>query len=316
MSHGCSCWRARLLALLLSVLLGMAVNACGSRQAPQPTVAVDEAFELASHAAGIAFGKRKYARAADLYRQALAHAYRRDDHQTIVDTQYNLAVVLLRLDALEEARTVVDDAKAEFSRAQQTVPAYLLLLEATILYRTGQTAAAWDISEQLLAGAIPAEAEVIARGQFLHGLMAAERGDMARLRQAVAATEMANQPELCGDHAELRGYLAMAEHNWEVAVQAFDTAAHLRRESLDYAGMRRALAMAGTASERHGQPRTAAVFYLRAGRSALQLERKQDALRWLMQAQLLARQAGDVRILQEVLTHLTLLQEREPRQGR
>jgi tetratricopeptide (TPR) repeat protein len=294
----------------------VAISACGSRQAPQATAAVDEGFELTSRAAGTAFGKREYGRAADLYRQALKHAYARDDREAIVDTQYNLAVALLRLGSLAEAHAVVNDAKAELSRAGQAVPAHLLLLDATILYRIGQTAAAWEISEQLLAGTAEAASGVMAKAQFLRGLMAAERGDKVRLQEAVAAVEQANHPDLRADHAELRGYLAMAERNWEAAVQAFDAAAELRRESVDYASMIRTLAMAGEASERGERQRAAAVFYLRAGRSASQLGRTQDALHWLMRAQLLARQAGDAQTLQEVLTYLARLQEREPDQGR
>ena len=124
--------------------------------------AVDEEFILNSRAAGTAFGKaRMHGQLTSTDRRW--NAYTRDDREAIVDTQCNLAVVLLRLGSLEEARAVVDDAKAELSRAEQEVPAHLLLLEATVLYRTGQTAAAWDISEQLLAGA--AEAGVWRHGQ-------------------------------------------------------------------------------------------------------------------------------------------------------
>jgi tetratricopeptide (TPR) repeat protein len=273
-------------------------------------------LDLTSRAASTAFGLGEYARAADLYRQALARAYARDDREAVVDTPYNLAVVLLRLEALEEAGAVVDDARAELSRAAQVVPAHLLLLAATILYRTGQTAAAWDVSEELLARAAEMEPEVIARAQFLRGLLAVERRDTARLREAVTAIETADHLELRTDHVELRGYLALAEHNWPAAVQAFDAAAALRRESLDYVSMGRALALAGDASERSGQQRVAAVFYLRAGRSAAQLGRKQEAVRWLMQAQVLARQVGDARTLQEVLAQLARLQGPEPGQDR
>jgi tetratricopeptide (TPR) repeat protein len=315
-SHGRAGWLAHPLTPLLVVLLLVAFNACGSRPAPPAPAAVDEAFVLTSRAAGTAFGTGAYARAADLYRQALARAYARDDRGAIVDTQYNLAVALLRLGALEEARAVVDDAKAELSWAEQAVPARLMLLEATVLYRTGQMAAAWDISEQLLAGTVEAEAGVMAKAQFLRGLMAAERGDEERLREAIAVLEKANDPALRADHAELRGYLAMAESHWEAAVQAFDATAELRRESLDYISMMRALARAGEASERHGRQRAAAVYYLRAGRSASQLGRQLEAVHWLMRAQWLARQAGDIRTLQAILAHLARLQEREPGQGR
>jgi tetratricopeptide (TPR) repeat protein len=315
MSHTRACGFARPLAPLPVIALVVAISACGSRQVPQATAPVDEGFELTSRAAGAAFSKREYGRAADLYRQALKHAYARDDREAIVDTQYNLAVALLRLGSVEEAQAVVNDAKAELSRAGQAAPAHLLLLEATILYRVGQTAAAWDISEQILAGTAEVASGVMAKTQFLRGLMAAERGDKARLQEAVAAIEQANHPDLRADHAELRGYLAMTEGHWEAAVQGFDAAAELRREFLDYASMIRALAMAGEASERGERQRAAAVFYLRAGRSASQLGRTPEALRWLMRAQLLASQAGDASTLQEVLAYLALLQEREAGQG-
>jgi hypothetical protein len=301
-SHGRASWLARPLAPLLVVLLLVAISACGSRQAPPAPAAVDEKFVLTSRAAGTAFGKGAYAQAADLYRQALARAYARDDRGAIVDTQCNLAVV--------------DDAKAELSWAEQVVPAHLLLLEATVLYRTGQMAAAWDISEQLLASAAEVDPGVMAKVQFLRGLLAAERGDEGRLRESIAAIEKANDPALRADHAELRGYLAMAERHWEAAVQAFDATAELRRESLDYVSMMRALARAGEASEQSGRQRAAAVYYLRAGRSASQLGRQREAVDRLMRAQLLARQAGDTRTLQAVLAHLARLQERELGQGR
>jgi hypothetical protein len=316
MSHCRTCWLPRPLAPLPVIALVVAISACGSRQVPQATATGDEGFELTSRAAGTAFGKREYGRATDLYRQALQRAYARDDREAIVDTQYNLAVALLRLGSPEEAYAVVNDAKAELSRAGQAVPAHLLLLEATILYRIGQTAAAWDISEELLAGTVEAASGVTAKAQFLRGLMAAERGDTVRLRESVAAIEQANHPELRADHAELRGYLAIAEDHWEPAVQAFDAAAELRREAVDYAGMIRALAMAGEASERSERQRAAAVFYLRAGRSASQLGRTREALHWLMRAQLLASQAGDAHTLQEALAYLAWLQERDPGQGR
>jgi hypothetical protein len=63
----------------------------------------------------VAFAQAEYARAADLHRQALERAYARDDRGAIVDTQYNLAVVLLRSGLLEEAQAVVDAAKVELT---------------------------------------------------------------------------------------------------------------------------------------------------------------------------------------------------------
>ena len=284
MSYGRACCWVRPLAPLLVAAQLVGISACSSRQTPQPTAAVDERLDRTSRVAGMAFGLREYARAADLYRQALVRAYARDDRQAIVDTQYNLAVVLLRLGALEEAAAVVDDARAELSRAAQAVPAHLLLLETTIFYRTGdgcrlgyqRTAfgrGCRDGARRHRQGAVFARSD---------------GGTVSRHGTASGSCDRARDGRRSGTaryHAELRGYLALAEHSWPAAVQAFDAAAALRRESLDYVSMGRALALAGGASERSGHQRMAAVFYLRAGRSAAQLGRKQEALHWLMQAQ-------------------------------
>jgi tetratricopeptide (TPR) repeat protein len=298
---------------LLIPLVLLALSACSSQRAVPSRAARDEAFERTHRAASTAFARGAYEQAADFYRQALEHAYRRDDGVAIVDTQYNLAVVLLRLGSLSEAHTVVDAAKAEFARANQAVPVSLSLLEATLLYRSGQTAAAWRLSDQILTRA-PADAAVIARAQFLRGLMAAARTDTARLREAVAAMDAVattSRLELRADRDELRGYLALAEGQWGIAVQAFDAAAGHRRTSLDYAGMVRALAKAGDAAARRRDPRTAGVFYLRAGRSAALQGQTQAALDWLRRTQSLARQSGDTRTLQDVMAFLALLRARQ-----
>jgi tetratricopeptide (TPR) repeat protein len=175
---------------------------------------------------------------------------------------------------------------------------------------------AWSLSEQILASAPAAEPAVIAKAHFLRSLIATERADTARLREAMTVLEHASSPEPRADHAELRGYLALAERKWAVAVQAFDTAAELRRMSLDYSSMARALAKAGEAAERNGSQQVAAVYYLHAGRSALQLGQRQEAVDWLKRAQLLARQTGDAHTLQEVRSRLDRLQEHESDQGR
>jgi tetratricopeptide (TPR) repeat protein len=316
MSHDSEPLRAPDRAVLLCISLVVALNACSFRQGPPETVVVDEAFERYTRTASAAFAQGEYAHAASLYRQALERAHARDDRGAIVDTQYNLAVVLLRLDSLEEAQAAVGAAKAEFAWGGQAVPAYLLLLEATLLYRTKETTAAWRVSEQILAQAPATELEAIAKTHFLRGLVATEHADTPRLREAIAALKHAGSPELQADHAELRGHLALAERNWEVAVLAFDTAAELRRMSLDYSSMARALAKAGEAAEQNGHQQVAAVYYLRAGRSAFQLGRRQEAVDWLKRAQLLARQTGDAHTLQEVRSRLDRLQEDEPNQGR
>ena len=115
MSRDCESLCTPYRAVLLCIWLLVALNACGFRQAPPKTVVVDVAFERYTRTASVTFAQGEYARPADLYRQALERAYARDDRGAIVDTQYNLAVVLLRSGLLEEARAAVDAAKVELT---------------------------------------------------------------------------------------------------------------------------------------------------------------------------------------------------------
>lgn len=307
MMPGRAMLQTRFLTLCLALWVIAATSACSSRQPLQPSELVDENLDRASRAASMAFGKGAYEQAADLYRQTLEHAYARDDSEVIVDTQYNLAIVWLRLGALEEAQAAVDDAKSELSRRTQTPPVHLQLLDATLLFHAGQTAAAWEMSEQLLADSSAAEPEVLSRLHFLRGLIADERGDIERLRTSVAALETANSAALDADRMELRGRLEMAEQNWSAAADTFAAAAALHREVLDYPNMVRALAMAGEASSRMGRLREAAVFFFRAGRSASRLDMAQQALNWLTQAQQLAPYIEDVRTIRDIDAYLMSL---------
>lgn len=310
MNLGRAMLQTRYLTLLLALWVIAATSACGSRQPPEPSIPVDENLERTGRSANMAFGKGAYEESADLYRETLEYAYARDDRGVIVDTQYNLALTLLRLGALEEARDAVEGAKSELSRGAQAIPADLQLLDATLLFHTGRTEAAWEMSEQLLANSSNAEPEVRSRLHFLRGLIADERGDIERLRTSVAALETAGDAAFDADRTELRGRLEMAEQNWSAAADTFAVAAALHREALDYPNMVRALAMAGEASERIGRLPEAAVFFFRAGRSASRLEMDQQAIDWLTQAQQLAEYIDDVRTIRDIDAHLTALKAR------
>ena len=73
--------------------------------------------------------------------------------------------------------------------------------------------------------------------------MASNQGDMDQLRTAIAALGQPKKLQLRADRQELVGHLALAEQNWDAAIEAFDGATHLRREALDYRGMVKALAL-------------------------------------------------------------------------
>jgi hypothetical protein len=79
---------------------------------------------------------------------------------------------------------------------------------------------------------------------------------------------------------------------------SFLEAAGLRRETLDYPGMARALAGAAASAREAGDAAGAAELYLRAGRSALLSGAGgPQAEAWLAEADRLARVAGDRDVL-------------------
>jgi uncharacterized protein HemY len=115
-------------------------------------------------------------------------------------------------------------------------------------------------------------------------------------------------PNVPADREELAGRLAMAEGHWAAAIEAFDRTAGLRRETLDYAEMAQALALAADACHRAGKPAAAATRYFRAGRSAVQQGNHADAIKWLSSAARIAGQAGDEPLKQEIRSYLESIQ--------
>ena len=184
-----------------------------------------------------------------------------------------------------------------------------LLLEATILHRRGDLDEAWKITDQILSLPTQASLVIISKTHFLRGLMASNQGDMDQLRTAIAALGQPKKLQLRADRQELVGHLALAEQNWDAAIEAFDGATHLRREALDYRGMVKALALTGKASEKAGRAKEASISYLRAGRSALLQGQFDSALKWLNQSAQLANNAGETQIVQEARIYLRQLRE-------
>ena len=290
--------RIGLIGLLMAVAV-LTLNGCGS-SAPRPEgPATDADLERFNRAARQAFDKGQLRQAANFYRMALDRAYMRDDTAAILDARYNLAVCLMNLQSYEEALTVVRRGHAEMRLAGHGRSVDFLLLEATIFHRSGDSDEAWQITDQILSASIPESSAIFRQTHFLRGLIAAERGDTDGLRDAITALGQPEELQLRADRQELLGRLAMAEQNWDTAGAAFDTAADLRREALDYREMVRALVWGGEASEKAGHLRAAAIYYLRAGRSAFLQNQFDDARKWLNRAEQLAETAGDDRIIQE-----------------
>ena len=294
---------------LLLVAAILAVGGCGSAPPKQQGPAIDEDLERFNRAGRLAFDKGRLQQATSFYRKALDRGYVRDDTAAILDAQYNLAFCLMNLQSYEEALGVVQDANKEMARAGRGNSLDFLLLEATILHRRGDSDEAWKITDQILSTPAQASAVIQRKTHFLRGLIASKQGALDQLRAAIDSLGQPERPRLRADRQELVGHLAMAEHNWNAAIEAFNTAAKLRREALDYRGMVKVLALSGQASEKAGSATEASIRYLRAGRSAVLQGLFDDALKWLNRAEQIANTAAEAQIAQEARVYLRQLQE-------
>ena len=303
-------YRVGLIGLLLAaVILSLSISGCGSSPPKQTGPAVDPDLERYNRAARLAFDKGRLQQAASFYRKALERAYLRDDTAAIHDAQYNLAICLLDLHSYQEALEVVQDANSEMALVGRGQSLDFILLEATILHRSGDSDEAWKITDQILSAGPEASSTIKSKTHFLRGLIASKQGEMDQLRAELAALGQPEQPRLLADRQELVGHLAMAEQNWDAAIEAFGLSAKLRREAFDYRGMVRVLALAGNASEKAERTRQSAIFYLRAGRSAVLQGLVDDARNWLNRAEQIANRAGEAQIAAEARTYLRQLQE-------
>ena len=188
------------MALLTSV-------GCGSRQTAPPGPPVDQDLERTNRAARTAFANGRIQQAANLYRQTLERAYLRDDLAAAIDARYNLAVCLTLLQSDPQALELVIQAGEELSRAGQPVPTDILLLEATIRYRLGQSQEAWQLTEDILQVVEPIPSAVQSKTHFLRGLIANEHGELLKLREEITALAKYNSPVIRADREELIGHL-------------------------------------------------------------------------------------------------------------
>jgi tetratricopeptide (TPR) repeat protein len=300
-----------LIRMLLAVAL-LVPAGCGSRPTGLQGPPVDQDLHRTGRAARTAFESGRIQQAAALYRQTLERAYLRDDLAAVIDARYNLALCLTLLHSDREALELILQTREDLSRAGQPTPADILLLEATILYRQGRSPDAWQITESILQSIDAIPSAVKNKTHFLRGLIATERGDPTTLQVEIAALAESNSPIIQADREELMGHLALTERRWDAAVSAFDEAAVLRRQNLDYRAMVNALAKAGEACRRAGRPVAASSRYLRAGQSAALQGNSDQARIWLTLAAQLAERGGDDILAQEARLQLARLPEKQP----
>ena len=281
------------LAWLFLVIILVGGVGCSSSPTEQSRTEVDEKFERTSRAARTAFDNGRLRQAADLYNQALERAYVLDDVNAIVDSQYNLAVCLVRLHDYDQALEQVSQSRTELTRAGRSMPVDILLLEATVVYRMGKLDDAWQLTDTIILDPSRLSEAIQSKTHFLRGLIAAEWDDIKQLRQEIVSMGTPFAMGLRADREELVGRLAMAQSNWNEAIEAFDKTAEFRRDDFDYSEMVNGLALAAWACEQAGKLSDASKRYLRAGRSAARQGESREALNWLSRAEKLAGEAGD-----------------------
>ena len=282
----------------LALPAAMALGACGGAPA-DPGPPGDVRIERASNAGAQALALDQPVEAARQYRQALAHAYERDDADAIADLGFNLAVAQLRAGAADEALRTVRQTRAELERRRRPVLPELMLVEAAAAWRMGAADRAFAAAQDVLS-ASPLSPDTAARAWFIQGLVFSQRGDAVGVGRALSALRASTQPDLEADRLELQGHAARLAGSHAPAARAFEDAVDQRRIALDYRGMARALAHAGDASLSAGRTVDAAALLMRAGRSALFHGDTAAGRALLERAAGLARQAGATSIVDEV----------------
>lgn len=274
---------------VIAVAVVLMLAGCASKPPQQPQPPTERAS--LDRSARLAFDQGRYAQAVTLYQSALQQALLEDDPGAIIDARFNLALSYTYLGDYDEALSQLTQANAERQRRALAVDPGLMLLEATVVYRSGRADRALGILDRVFQTA-PGDGALAQRGHFLAGLIAADRGDALALQQHITVLQGGSGSDTRADLLELLGAQAAQAGDAQAAYARFDQAVVLRGIQRDYRGMVRILASAGAVADNAGDTARAANYYLRAGRSAAQ-RNEPGARRWLQRASTLGAAAGD-----------------------
>jgi hypothetical protein len=241
----------------MSAVLVAGLTGCGSAPKGPPP---DQNLDLHLAAGGDAMALARYDEAVGDYRHAYRQALVRDDPGSIATAGIDVTIALTAAGHPTEALAASHDTRTALAlRGPAPPPPELDLAEAAALLRLGRAAEAAMVTARAETAPDPG---IAARAAFLRGLAADRLGDIIGL--AAALTRLGDPkkptPTRQADRLELQARLSLAEGQPAAALRTAEEAAAIRRMSLDYRAMRRALGVAAAAASRAGQPAEAAAL--------------------------------------------------------
>ena len=240
------------------------------RPAPDTALEIDSEFSRSMAAGRLAFDQGLIEQAARFYQQALRRAHAMDSAPQIGDAAYNLAACWIRLNQLETARDLLDEAKSEISSIHGNI-ADIQLVEAKVAWLQGNPEEALMLADQVLSspGSYPTD-NLRLQVYLLRGQIACDKDDAAQalqeLQKAKRVARLVSDPPLQADIAALAGRIHLIKNETVMAAGEFDNETRLLQQAKRYPEMAHALQNAAEAYLSAGNYSLAADRFFRAAR--------------------------------------------------
>jgi tetratricopeptide (TPR) repeat protein len=239
--------------------------------APDTAVEIDSGFSRSMTTGRLAFDQGLIEQAARFYQQALRRARAMDSAPQIGDAAYNLAACWIRLNQLEKARDLLEEAKTEISSINGNT-LDIQLVEAKVARLQGNPEEALMLADQVLSSSGPYLSDNLRLQLFLlRGRIVCEKDDSAlalqELQKAKSIARLVSDPPLQADVSALAGCIHLIKNEPIMAAKEFDSETKLLRQAKRYPEMAHALQNAAEAYLSSGNYSLAADRFFRAARS-------------------------------------------------